>query len=229
MTGFSSPLESPEFGSIAPYSAAGFRKFRRIIDQDGALPVTVKAIYVAAAAAAKGWNDICERELRRGKAVGLDARTASSGAIVLSSLRGEGPASNYLRALQAAFGPIDHSSESTPIEVQQGEAEANFQAYFGTIPDPLRVLLDILPDGADAYYLMRKGAIESNPLEKKYAELLLAAVLAADYSPMTSMHVKGARTAGATDSEIAEAIICAVPVAGVAAWIAGASELANKS
>jgi len=37
---------------------------------------------------------------------------------------------------------------------------------------------------------------------------------------MAATHVSGARRAGATDEEIAEAVLCAVPAAGVAAWMA---------
>ena len=55
-------------------------------------------------------------------------------------------------------------------------------------------MLKLLPKGADAYYLMRKGSINSNPLSPKFGELLLLAVLAADCSPMSARHVAGART-----------------------------------
>jgi len=101
-----------------------------------------------------------------------------------------------------------------------GEAVANFEAYFGTIPPPLAQLLRLVPRAADAYYLMRRGSIDANPLSPKHGELLLLAILAAGYSPMAATHVRGARRAGASDEEIAEAVLCAIPAAGVAAWMA---------
>jgi len=67
---------------------------------------------------------------------------------------------------------------------------------------------------------MRRGSIHANPLSPKYGELLLLAILAAGYSPMAATHVRGARQAGASDEEIAEAVLCAIPAAGVAAWMA---------
>ena len=100
------------------------------------------------------------------------------------------------------------------LTVAPGEALANFTSYFGTVPAPLALMLKLLPKGADAYYLMRKGSIDSNPLSPKYGELLLIVILAADYSPMTATHVPAARKAGASDEEIAEAIICAIPAGG---------------
>ena len=108
----------------------------------------------------------------------------------------------------------------------EGEATANFTAYFGTIPAPLAQLLRLNPAAADAYYLMRRGSIDANPLSPKYGELLLLAILAAGYSPMAITHVRGARMAGATDEEIAEAVLCAVPSAGIAAWMAVGAMLA---
>src|SRR3546814_12289529 len=78
----------------------------------------------------------------------------------------------------------------------------------------------LAPEAADAYYLMRRGSIDANPLSAKYGELLLLAILAAGYSPMAATHVRGARNAGASDEEIAEAVLCAIPSAGIAAWMA---------
>ena len=76
-----------------------------------------------------------------------------------------------------------------------------------------------MPAAADAYYLMRRGSIDANPLSPKHGELLLLAILAAGYSPMALTHVRGARNAGASDEEIAEAVLCAIPAAGIAAWM----------
>jgi len=109
---------------------------------------------------------------------------------------------------------------------EAGEAEANFLAYFGTIPAPLAQLMRLCPAAADAYYLMRRGSIDANPLSPKHGELLLLAILAAGYSPMAATHVRGARMAGATDEEIAEAVLCAVPAAGIAAWMGVGAMLA---
>jgi alkylhydroperoxidase/carboxymuconolactone decarboxylase family protein YurZ len=66
-------------------------------------------------------------------------------------------------------------------------------------------------------------------LEPRYAELLLVTVLAADYSPWASVHIDGARKAGASETEVAEAVLCAVPIAGLSAWVVGATAMAPKA
>jgi len=213
-------------GASAPYTVAGYRIFRELVEGQGALPAAFKALYVAVAAASKNWRDVAVRELQRGANLGLSVSDATAGAIVLSSLRGEGAASLFLDVLSAVFESSPSASAAdVNVDVAPGEAEANFKQYFGTVPPPLAKLLALSPRGADAYYLMRKGSIDSNPLSRKYAELMLLTVLAADYSPMVAVHVKGARAAGASDAEIAEAILCAIPVAGVAAWVSAAGHL----
>ena len=109
-----------------------------------------------------------------------------------------------------------------------GEAESNFLSYFGSVPPALAILLRLVPPAADAYYLMRKGTIDCNQLDRKSAELMLIAVLASDYSPMAITHIRAARAVGASDAEMAEAILCAVPCAGIAAWM-GAGMLLETS
>jgi alkylhydroperoxidase/carboxymuconolactone decarboxylase family protein YurZ len=88
------------------------------------------------------------------------------------------------------------------------------------VPPALATLLRLVPKGADGYFLMRKGTIDCNQLDRKAAELMLIAVLASDYSPMAATHIRAARAVGASDEEMAEAILCAVPSAGIAAWMA---------
>jgi len=37
---------------------------------------------------------------------------------------------------------------------------------------------------------------------------------------MAATHIRAARAVGATDEEMAEAVLCAIPSAGIAAWMA---------
>ena len=62
-----------------------------------------------------------------------------------------------------------------------------------------------------------------NLLDAKHVELLLCTVNAAEFSSrFVNVHANGARKAGATEAEIVESVICAIPVAGVASWLPGA-------
>lgn len=219
-------LRSPLLRRTAPLTLGGYARFRKIIDEDGALPARLKVMFVAVAATTKGYREMALRELTRARDLGLTFEEASAAAIVLCSVRGEGAALSYLAALEAAFPGRTQGDEGlAAIDVAPGEAERNFLAYFGTLPPSLGKLVELLPLGADAYYLMREGTINGTPLGPKYSELLLVTVLVADYSPWASVHIKGARTAGASEPEIAEAIVCAVTTSGLSAWVSGATAM----
>jgi 4-carboxymuconolactone decarboxylase len=220
-------LESALLQEIAPYTVSGYGLFREIIEIDGAIPAKLKSLFVAVAATNKGYGELARREAARASSLGLTLKEAAAGLILLSSLRGEGAALSFQAVLDTVYPSRQASRQpSRPaLPVEPGEAENNFKQYFGTVPAPLARLLELSPKGADGYYLMRKGTIECNSLESKYAELLLVTVLASDYSPMIATHIKAARTAGATDHELAEAILCAVPAAGIAAWVGAAAHL----
>lgn len=210
----------------APYTLAGYARFRALIDTDGAVPARLKALFASVAAIDRRYPELAQRELARGAALGLTVRDAAAGLVVLSSLRGEGAALEFAEVIAASFSDIPTLTPQDLPRVEPGEAEANFTAYFDTIPVPLAELMRLSPAAADAYYLMRRGSIDANPLSPKHGELLLLAILAAGYSPMAVTHVRGARMAGASDEEIAEAVLCAVPAAGIAAWMGVGAMLA---
>lgn len=221
MSTHTSHLETlPLLAGHAPYTLAGYAGFRAIIDTDGAVPARYKALFASVAAIDRRYPDLARRELERGVAMGLEVVEATAGLIVLSSLRGEGAALEFADVLAACFATADAPPAQPLPTAAPGEAESNFSAYFGTIPPALAALMRLVPQGADAYYLMRRGSIDANPLSPKYGELLLLVILAAGYSPMAQRHVDGARRAGASDAEIAEATLCAIPAAGIAAWMA---------
>lgn len=219
-------LDSPVLRTIAPKSLAGYARFRQIIDGDSALPAHIKALFVAVAATTKGYPEMARRELARARTLGLSREEASSAAVILCSVRGEGAALRFLDLFEAEYGP-DPTKDSPPVEivVTATEARDNFLAYFGTMPPSLCKLVDHLPVAADAYYLMRQGTLGATAIGTKYAELLLVAVIAADYSPLVAVHSKGAITAGASEIELYEAILCAVPTSGLSAWVAASNAI----
>jgi len=213
----------------APKTVAGFRRFRSVIETDGALPSPIKRLFLAAAATVKGYVTMAERELAAAAALGLDVERAAAALTILSSSRGEGAALRFASVLDAVYGDAARiEAGETPVEVAEGEARDNFIGYFSEIPPSLGTLLDLVPTGADAYYLMREGTLSGTALAPHHAELLLVTVLAADYSPWASVHIAGARRVGASETEVAEAILCAVPVAGLSAWVVGATAMEAK-
>lgn len=221
MTESNALLQSVLLKQLAPFTRSGYALFREVIETDGALSAKLKCLLAAVAACNRGYRDLAQTELVHAARLGLTLSEAASGLILLSSLRGEGAALAFDGLLRAVFPvPIETASEPDLMRAEPGEAEANFKTYFGTVPPALATLLRLAPRGADGYFLMRRGTIDCNQLDRKSAELMLIAVLASDYSPMATTHIRAARAVGASDEEMAEAILCAVPAAGIAAWMA---------
>ena len=226
MTQDNALLRSPLLRRMAPMTVGGYRRLRAVIDSDAALPARIKALYVAVAATTRRYPEMARRELGRAQALGLNFSEASSAAIVLSSVRGEGAALDFIATLETWFpGQTQGDDAEREIRVEPGEAEQNFLSYFGSMPPSLGKLLALVPTGADAYYLLREGTINGTPLGPKYSELMLVTVLVADYSAWASVHMQGARKAGASETEIAEAVLCAVATSGLSAWVTGAAAM----
>ena len=156
----------------APKTLAGYRRFRSVIETDGALPRTLKHLFVAAAACVKGYPDMAERELRAAAAAGLDVELAGCAIAILASSRGEGAALRF-EAIFARVYPDGAriAADEQEMVVAPGEAEQNFLSYFNTMPPSLGKLLDLVPVGGDAYYLMREGTLSGTALAPRHAEL----------------------------------------------------------
>jgi len=209
----------------APKTVAGFRRFRQVIDTDGELPARIKRLFVACAENIKGYPELALRELTAARASGLEEGEAGATVAILSSVRGEGAALRFEGLFRQVYGSTDPVDAGQDISVEPGEAEQNFLDYFGTMPPSLGKLLALCPVGADAYYLMREGTLSGTRLDPAHAELLLVTVLVADYSNWASVHMNGARKAGASEGAIAEAVICAIPTSGLSAWVIGATAM----
>ncbi len=221
MTDSNALLHSLLLKQLAPFTLSGYALFREVIETDGALPAKLKCLFAAVTATNKGYLELARRELERAARLGLLLNEAASGLILLSSLRGEGAALAFDAMLAKVYGPPASDPRAPSlVRADPGEAEANFKSYWGMVPPALASLLRLVPKGADGYFLMRKGTIDCNQLDRKSAELMLIAVLASDYSPQAATHINAARAVGATDAEMAEAVLCAVPSAGIAAWMA---------
>lgn len=226
MTGPSPLLTTGRLCRDAPKTVAGYRRFRSVIEADGAIPARIKRLFVACAATVKGYEEMALRELIGARDAGLAEEEAGAAMAVLSSVRGEGAALRYRGLfLQAYPDAAEPDPTQDDLVVAPGEAKANFLAYFGEMPPSLGKLLDLVPVGADAYYLMREGTLSGTALGKIFAELLLVAVLIADFSNWANVHMAGARRAGASEAAIAEAVLCAIPTSGLSAWVVGATAM----
>ena len=95
--------------------------------------------------------------------------------------------------------------------------------YFGFVPTYVQLMAEEAPRALEGYVLMREFSLAENLLDAKHVELLLCTVNAAEFSSrFVNVHANGARNAGASEAEIVESVICALPVSGVASWLPGA-------
>jgi alkylhydroperoxidase/carboxymuconolactone decarboxylase family protein YurZ len=216
-------------GSLAAVSAKfaeGLSRVREVTDLDGALPAWAKATFMAAAASVKGHPALARRELARAARNGLTASVAAGAGIAVLISRGEGVYEGFRAIVDDVFGA--RAAPRNPIvdggfDASAETAREYFDRYFGFVPDYILLMAERSPRALEGYMLMREWALAENTLEPKLVELILCTVNAAEFeSRFVDIHACGARRAGASEEEIVEAVICAIPVAGVASWLPGA-------
>ena len=218
-------LRSGELASISHKFAEGYARIRDVTDNDGACPAWAKALYMACAAAVRTHPEMMHREITRSRELGLTLSDARGAALAVLISRGEAVYTRFTDAVNQAFGDQvgapDHPSPE--FEVDRDSALAYFHSYFGFVPDYVELMADDAPRALEGYVLMRQWSLAENTLDAKHVELLLCTVNAAEFSSrFVNVHANGARNAGATEAEIVEAVVCAIPVSGVASWLPGA-------
>lgn len=221
----SAVLQSGEIAAMSHKFAEGFARVRDVTDNDGACPAWAKALYMACAASVRGLDDLLESEMGRAHDLGLTLSDARGAALAVMISRGEGVYARFTAAIDKAFGdtiaaPVD-ASPDFPLDRQA--ALDYFESYFGFVPNYVELMADEAPRALEGYVLMRQWSLAENMLDAKHVELLLCTINAAEFSSrFVNVHANGARNAGATEAEIVESVVCAIPVSGVASWLPGA-------
>jgi len=224
-TSASPALHSGEIAAIAPKFAEGYARVRDVTDHDGACPAWAKALFMSAAAAVRDHDAMCRRELARAVTVGLSEEAAGGAALAVLISRGEAVYERFRAAVDSVFD-IERPTappQAPPFEIDRQGALDYFTEYFGFVPDYIDLMADDAPRGLEGYVLMRQWSLAENPLGAKWVELMLCTMNAAEFSSrFVNVHANGARAAGASEAEIVESVVCAIPVSGVAAWLPGA-------
>lgn len=222
-------LQSGEISAISQKFAEGFARVREVTDHDGACEAWAKAMYMAAAAAVRNQHELLEREMTRARTLGLTLPDARGAALAVMISRGEGVYRTFSDAVDRAFGETltetasDDSEPAPDFDVDRASALAYFESYFGFVPDYVELMAAEAPRALEGYVLMRQWSLAENKLAAKHVELLLCTVNAAEFSSrFVNVHANGARSAGASEAEIVEAVVCAIPISGVASWLPGA-------
>jgi uncharacterized protein (TIGR02246 family) len=212
-----------------PAVGAGMAKLRAAANGDGALSAGHKALFQAAAAAAKGQQATVREAVGRAHAAGVPVEElwAAAGGLALS--RGEEAAARLTASILARYGPQPDTDLAKPAEPDIGtdDAVAYFRDHFGgELPERVGLLAERSEPAFAGYALLHRATLHEGALEPKLAELLLCAVNAAEgQTAFVEIHARSARDQGASEEELTEAILAVVPVAGVAAWAAAASAL----
>ena len=218
-------LLSGEIAAKSHKFAEGYARLRDVTDRDGALPAWAKALFIASAAAVKGHDQLLHQELRRSEELGLSLNDARGAALTVFISRGEEVYARFTDAVNEVFDDvIEIEAQVMPeFALDLESCLEYFEGYFGFIPAYVELMADDAPRALEGYVLMREFSLAENLLDAKNVELLLCTVNAAEFSSrFVNVHANGARKAGASEAEIVESVICAIPVAGVASWLPGA-------
>ena len=232
--GHLAPGPIPEQGDVArraladavPAAGTGMARVRGAAEGEGALTAGVKALFAAAAAAARGHGGLMRDAVGRARDAGIPAEQAWAAAAALALARGEEVAGRLIESLLAHYGQPP-PAEPQPDMFDRDSALAYFRDYFGgEIPERVALLAERSAPVFEGYALLHRGVLREGALEPKLAELLLCAVNAAEYqSTFVEIHAGAARNVGATEAELVDAIVAVIPVGGIGVWAAAAGVL----
>jgi len=217
----------PRLEATAPKFAEGLARVADTITADGTLTAGVKALFAAAICAVKRDEALVDRFLAVAAKAGVPREHAEGASVGLLISRGVTPHATFAAATDKAYGPslapAAASDATDGLAADVPGAYAYFERYFDFVPDYVELLGDRVPGGLEGYFLMRESSLGETPFPARDMELLLCAVNAAEYQPrFVAIHSRGARRAGATEEQLVEAALVALPFAGVASWLPAA-------
>ena len=210
--------------SASPATAGALRGLATVVDTDGELPRWFKHLLVACVAALKRRDEETHRWMRSAVAAGASPQAVMAVAIDVTLSRGVHVAADLIDALAATGSalPVEPAAGQLAIDTAPDEdaVRAYFTGIFGSVPDRVALLMDHCFPAMAAYHLMRQAGLEDSVLPAHHLELVLVVLNAAEYQPVfVEVHARGARQKGSTESQLVEACVCAIPIAGVAAWL----------
>ena len=221
----SAALAGGQIDAVSPKFAEGLARVREVTDTDGACPAWAKAMYMAAAAAVKGHRDMLMAQMERARELGLSLSDARGAALTVLISRGEAVYATFNAAVDEAYGETvgPPEGDAPDYDLDRQACLDYFQDYFGFVPPYVELMADGASRALEGYVLMREWSLAENLLDATHAELLLCTINAAEFSArFVNVHANGARRAGCSEAQITEAVVCSIPVAGVAAWLPGA-------
>lgn len=222
-----SPISHPhsDLARVSPPTGAALESLHQVINDDaGSLPRWFKHVLVACTCLVKRRPDEARAWIASACDAGVTPEAIAAIAVDLVLSRGAHMGDELLAALTATGRTVPATAlagqESIVLDPTSDSIRDYFTGVFGNVPERVALLLDRCPPGMRAYHLLRQAGLDDSILPAHYMELVLVVVNAADYQPMfVEVHARGAFTKGATEEQLVEACVCAIPHAGVAAWL----------
>jgi alkylhydroperoxidase/carboxymuconolactone decarboxylase family protein YurZ len=209
-----------------PKFVDGLARVADVIVTDGALPSGLKALFAGAICAVKRDADLTRHFLGLAAAGGVPREYVEGASVGLLISRGVTPHGLFVAATDEAYGAPESRAEEQTVAVFDADvasASSYFREYFGFVPDYVELLGNHSARGLEGYFLMRESSLGETSLPARDMEMLLCAVNAAEYQArFVAIHARGARRAGATEEQLVEATLTAMPFAGVASWLPAA-------
>jgi alkylhydroperoxidase/carboxymuconolactone decarboxylase family protein YurZ len=218
----------PGLDESAPKFVEGLARVSDVITADGALSSALKLLFAGAICAVKRDAALVDHFLAAAAKGGVPREHAEGASVGLLISRGVTPHKLFVGAMDRAYGPVAGTGGGIADEPATYHADVAgsydyFQRYFGFVPDYVELLGERAGPALEGYFLMREAALGETPLPSRDMELLLCAVNAAEYQArFVAIHARGARRAGATEEQLVEAALTALPFAGVASWLPAA-------
>lgn len=221
------PSWLPRLEVSSPKFVEGLARVADVISTDGELPAGLKYLFAAAICAVKRDAALVDHFLAAAAEAGVTREHAEGASVGLLISRGVTPHGLFVEATDRAYGPVAAESAdpaaTAVFDADVPGAFAYFERYFGFVPDYVELLGERVAAGLEGYFLMRESSLGETPLPPRDMELLLCAVNAAEYQPrFVAIHARGARRAGASEEQLVEATLVALPFAGVASWLPAA-------
>ncbi len=207
-----------------PKFAEGLARIGDVIHGDSALSAAHKAMFVAATVAVKRDVTLAEQYAARAVELGLTADEVWGAGINVLISRGVVPHRIFVDAF--ALAGVRPAAEATPFteRVSMDEILTYYKDLYQDVPPNVALGAEHRPPVIEGYYLMRRAALDEAPLEGRLADLMLVTVNAAEYEELfVEIHARFAIAKGASVEQLVEAVACAVPFAGIAAWLPGAN------
>lgn len=210
----------------SPKFAEGLASAVAVIHSDGALPARDKALCAAVIGAVKRLPEVTSKYLTIAIDRGMTPDEVHGAAINVLISRGIPGYQALTEALAAISDAGVSPGPSFEAEVSMDAILDYYKGLYGEVPANVALGAQHAPGAVVAYYLMRQAALEESPLENRLADVMLCAINAAEFrDDFVEIHARFALKGGATAGQLTEAVACAIPFAGVAAWLAGANGL----